>query len=92
MRIELHVGETHSLLLQKEGVGGYNWFVIASNKEGLAITTKTLTAPAKILGAGAMLQVQISAVQTGHYVVTAEWRRSWEKRAAKVQQYEVVVS
>ncbi|WP_416441244.1 protease inhibitor I42 family protein [Phnomibacter sp. MR] len=92
MKIALHTGDSTTVLLQKEGVGGYNWFVTCADKEGVSITTKILPAASKLVGAGAVLQVRFAALKAGTYTVTAEWRRSWEKQAAKVQQYEIVVS
>ena len=92
MRIELHIGESKTILLQKEGVGGYNWLLQNPDEESLQISTKILPAKSKLIGAGAVLEVKITASKIGIFILSATYRRSWEKQAAKVQQYEVVVT
>lgn len=92
MRIELQVGNTKTILLQKEGVGGYNWILQKPDEEAITVSTKQLPTNSKIIGGGAALQVSITALKKGMYFLVAEYRRSWEKQAAKVQQYEIVIS
>ena len=91
MRITLHIGESKTILLQKEAVGGYNWQLQNPDEESLQISTSILPAKSKVIGAGAVLEVKITATKKGTFMLLATYCRSWEKQAAKVQQYEVVV-
>lgn len=91
MRIELQIGESKTILLQKEGVGGFNWQLQNPDEESLQISTTLLPAKSKVIGAGAVLEVKITATKKGRFTLLATYRRSWEKKAAKVQQYEIVV-
>ena len=92
MRIDLQIGDSKTVFLQKEGVGGYNWVIENPDAACVTVTATLLPSSSRLIGGGAVLQVQITALKRGRCLLEAHYRRSWEKQPAKVQQYEIVVS